>query len=68
MGLGLMTGCVSEAQRQPQITEPPLPPERAHHIEKTANVKIISKEVKKKLVTGPRWRPDIWTDWLAVVR
>jgi hypothetical protein len=33
-----------------------------HHIEKTTNAKIISREVKEKLVAGPRWRPDTRTD------
>jgi hypothetical protein len=42
---------------------PILSSERAQHIEKTANVKIISKEMKEKLVAGPRWRPDTRTDW-----
>jgi hypothetical protein len=32
-------------------------------VEKTANVKIISKEKEEKLVMGPRWRPDTRTDW-----
>jgi hypothetical protein len=34
-------------------------------IEKTANVMIISKEEKEKLVAGPRLRPDTRTDWLT---
>jgi hypothetical protein len=30
------------------------PRQRGHHIEKTADVKIISKEVKEKMDLGPR--------------
>jgi hypothetical protein len=35
-------------------------------IEKTADVKIMSKEVKEKLVAGARWRPNTRTDWPTV--
>jgi hypothetical protein len=56
-------GCAGGAQQKAQHFRTDFSSERAPHNNKPVTVEKQLKKEGKKLVVGPRWVPDIKTDW-----